>query len=71
MLAGINITGVGPRDTGCIPMRGPIKEIIQPVEVPIAAFPLRGRCNPYFKYLLPLIILRFLILVTLFKIKKN
>ncbi|RNA23921.1 hypothetical protein BpHYR1_050123 [Brachionus plicatilis] len=65
MITGINTTGIGPRNTGCMPMRGPVKEIIQPVEVPIAAFPLRGRFNPYFKYLLPLIILRFLILLAL------
>lgn len=64
MLNAINATVIGPRDTGCISLGGPVKEIIQPVEVPVAAFPLRGRCNPYFKYLIPLIFLRFLILVS-------
>lgn len=64
MINPMNGTIISPRDTGCISLGGPVKEIIQPVEVPVAAFPLRGRCNPYFKYLIPLIILRFLTLVS-------
>lgn len=28
---------------------------IEPLEAPVVAFPLRGRLNPYFWYLLPLI----------------
>ena len=42
---------------------GVINEIEQPVRVPVAAFPLRGRCNPYCTYLLPLVLLRSLLLV--------
>ncbi|CAF0867947.1 unnamed protein product [Brachionus calyciflorus] len=37
----------------------------QAVEVPVAAFPLRGKCNPYIFYLLPLLFLRFLIFLSL------
>ena len=29
--------------------------VVEPLETPVVAFPLRGRLNPYFWYLLPLI----------------
>lgn len=51
---------------GLSPIVGQIREVVQPVEVPVAAFPLRGRFNPYCKYLLPLLLLRILIFVILF-----
>ena len=53
---------------GFPPVGGQIQEVSQPVEVPVAAFPLRGRCNPYCIYLFPLLLLRLLILVKFFYI---
>lgn len=62
MLSGVNTTGFTTLSDPCM-TAGRVKEIIQEVEVPVAAFPLRGKCNPYFCFLFPLVILRILILV--------
>lgn len=48
---------------GLAPFPTQVKDSSQPIEVPVAAFPLRGRCNPYCIYLFPLLLLRLLIFV--------
>ncbi|CAF0867897.1 unnamed protein product [Brachionus calyciflorus] len=66
MIGGINATGLTSCGDPCgLPMGRQVKEIIQPVEIPVAAFPLRGKCNPYCIYLIPLILLRILIILSL------